>query len=106
MIEDSVPEWLRTAATLLLGAGAAKILAIWLENRRLTSKDYRETLLERVRELEGVVSSLQTRVGNLRVEVAHLSSQLDEERELAERLRRENDELRARLEDDVPFGEG
>lgn len=99
--QESIPEWVKAAVTLLLGAGGAKMLAVWLENRRLSNKDYRETLLERVRELESVVSSLQLRVGNLRVEMAHMEERLQDESELVEKLRSENDELRARLQDAV-----
>lgn len=99
--QDPIPEWAKALVTLLVGAGGAKMLAVWLENRRLSNKDYRETLLERVRELESVVSSLQLRVGNLRVEMAHLEERLADESELVERLRAENDELRARLQDAV-----
>ncbi len=73
--DHDLPDWLRSAAMLLAGAGGAKMLAVWLENRRLGRQDYRETLLERVRELETVVSGLQTRVANLRVEVAHLEEE-------------------------------
>lgn len=99
--QDPIPEWAKALVTLVLGAGGGKLFSVWLENRRLSNKDYRETLLERVRELESVVSSLQLRVGNLRVEMAHLEERLADESELVERLRNENDELRARLQDAV-----
>ncbi len=105
-----VPDWARTLATLALGAGGAKILAVWLENRRLSRKEYRETLLEqlkaqvaRIEDLESCVGGLQTRVGNLRVEVAHLQERLRVEEQTVERLRMENDELRGRLDDPDPF---
>ena len=98
-LDDGVPYWARTLATLALGAGGAKVLAVWLENRRLMQKEYRETLLGRITELESCVAGLQTRVGNLRVEVAHLEERLEDEEERADRLSLENDELRARLQD-------
>jgi hypothetical protein len=98
-LDDGVPDWARTLATLALGAGGAKVLAVWLENRRLTQREYRETLISRIDELESCVSSLQTRVGNLRVEVAHLEERLVVEEERADRLELENDGLRSRLQD-------
>jgi len=99
ILDDGVPAWARTLATLLIGAGGARVLAIWLENRRLTRRDYRETLLARIRELELLMVGLQERIGSLREEVAGLREQLDAESELVERLRGENDGLRARMED-------
>ena len=71
-LDDSFPQWLTTLITLALGAGGVQVLKVWLENRRLGKKEYRETLLERVRELEAVISRMQKRMGNLRVEMAHL----------------------------------
>jgi len=94
---DELPGWARTALTLGLGAGAAKVLAVVLENRRLSKKDYRETLESRIRDLERQVAGLFERVGSLRVEVAHLEEALDDERERSERLDQENARLRARL---------
>lgn len=98
-LDDGIPDWARTAATLLVGAGGAKMLAVWLENRRLSQKEYRETLLSRIEDLESCVAGLQARVGNLRVEVAHLEERLRVESSLVERLREENDALRARVQD-------
>ena len=98
-LDDGVPDWARFVATLALGAGGAKVLAVWLENRRLTQKEYRDTLLARIEDLESCVSGLQTRVGSLRVEIAHLEEGLQRESEAAERLQVENDGLRARLQD-------
>lgn len=94
---DDIPDWARTGATLLLGAGAARLFGVWLENRRLATKDYRETLLERIQDLERQLNGLNERVGNLRVEVAHLEEALEDERERVERLDGENERLRARL---------
>lgn len=99
---DDVPEWARTLATLALGAGGAKMLAVWLENRRLTRRDYRETLEERIKDLERQVGALFERVGNLRVEVAHLEGALQDERERSERLDQENSRLRDRLSEMDP----
>lgn len=70
--DDYMPDWAKYILTAVLGAGGAHWLRVYLENRRLQNKDFRETLLERIRELEKVVASLQTRMGNLRVEMAHL----------------------------------
>ena len=67
-----MPEWLKTVITLALGAGGVQWMRVWMESRRLGRKDFRDTLLSRISELESVVGSLQARMGNLRVEMAHL----------------------------------
>lgn len=69
---DYLPEWAKISIAALFGAGGVRWFSVYLENRRLGRKDFRETLLERIRELEKVVSQLQRRMGNLRVEMAHL----------------------------------
>jgi len=69
---DYLPDWAKYLIATILGAGGVHWFRAYLENRRLARKDFRETLLDRVRELEKVVASLQTRMGNLRVEMAHL----------------------------------
>lgn len=87
--DDYLPEWLKTVITLALGAGGVAWFRVWLENRRLARKDFRETLLDRVRELEKVVAHTQVRMGNLRVEMAHLeveNAQLRRELGLPERM--------------------
>lgn len=94
---DELPSWARTAITLALGAGGARILGVWLENRRLTQKDYRETLESRIRELERQVASLMERLGGMRVEVALLEEDLDDERRRSDALEEDNARLRARL---------
>lgn len=69
---DYLPEWAKIAIGAVLGAGGVRWFSVYLENRRLAKKDFRETLLERIRELEKVVAHMQRRMGNLRVEMAHL----------------------------------
>lgn len=69
---DYIPEWAKIAIAALFGAGGVRWFSVYLENRRLARKDFRETLLERIRELEKVVTQLQRRMGNLRVEMAHI----------------------------------
>lgn len=83
--QDPVPSWIAPVVGAVFGAGGVKMLSVWLENHRLTRKEYRETLqvlidrqTERIGELEKCVAGLQVRVGNLRVEVAHLESENDE----------------------------
>jgi predicted nuclease with TOPRIM domain len=93
------PEWVRTGMTLLLGAGGAKMLSVWLENRRLAKKEFRETLLERIRDLERQVAALHDRIGNQREVQAHLQERLDSEQATVNRLELENDELQARVQD-------
>lgn len=70
--EDYMPEWVKYMVVTILGAGGLHWFRAWLENRRLSKKDFRELLLDRIRELEKVVESMQVRMGNLRVEMAHL----------------------------------
>ena len=85
--DTDLPTWATHLLTLVLGAGGLAWFRVYLENRRLMRKDYRETLLERVRELEQVVARLQTRMGCMREELGHLEAQ-------NEALLRENKELR------------
>lgn len=72
---DYLPDWAKTAVAIAFGAGGVRFFSAWLENRRLGKKEFRETLLERIRELEKVVAHMQTRMGNLRVEMAHLETE-------------------------------
>jgi len=72
---DYMPEWLKYVLTLVMGAGGVHYLRAVLENRRLANKDFREVMLDRIRELERVVSSLQRRMGNMRAEMAHLEAE-------------------------------
>lgn len=81
--QSDLPNWVKTGATLLLGAGAARLLAVWLENRRLAHKEYRETLLSRIRELELIVTAMHGQMTDLKVSLALLK---EENEELRERL--------------------
>jgi len=84
---DYLPETVKLVISAIFGAGGVAFLRVWLENRRLSKKEFRETLLDRVRELEKVIGNLQTRMGNLRVEMAHLETenkQLKRERDACE----------------------
>lgn len=90
---DYLPEWAKIAIAALFGAGGVRWFSVYLENRRLARKDFRETLLERIRELEKVVANLQRRMGNLRVEMAHLeveNLQLRRDHECPEREEEHN----------------
>ena len=80
---NELPGWLKTSITLLLGAGTAKLLAVWLESRRLEKKEYRDTLLGRIRELEKAHETTLREVGDLRVKIALLD---DENKELKDKL--------------------
>lgn len=72
---NEFPSWIKPTVTFLLGAGGAKLLAMWLESRRLEKKEYRDTLLGRIRELEGTINSMQTAWTEMNVEVALLRQQ-------------------------------
>ena len=61
----------------VFGAGGVAMLRVWLENRRLGKKDFRELLLDRIRDLESKHTHMSIRMGNLRVEMAHLESEND-----------------------------
>lgn len=82
---QEIPAWVKSLSTLLLGAGAAKLLAVWLENRRLEKKEYRETLLGRIRELEATITRMQTAHTETAVAVALLK---DENQELKAELKK------------------
>lgn len=73
--DDYMPEWARYLIATVLGAGGLHWFRAYLENRRLAKKDFRELLLDRIRELEGVVAQMQVRMGSLRVEMAHLETE-------------------------------
>lgn len=77
-----LPDWVKTAATLLLGAGGAKIisktLGVFMENRRMAKKEYRDTLLQRIRELELMVSAMHVTHVDMAVKVARLEDDLEE----------------------------
>lgn len=80
---DYLPEWVVPLLSAVLGAGGVRFLSVWLENRRLTTKEYRETLLGRITVLEQTQGFLQQRIGNLRVEVAYLESENKELRKVS-----------------------
>lgn len=73
--EDYMPDWAKYILATVLGAGGVHWFRAFLENRRLAKKDFRELLLDRVRELEKAIASMQVRMGNLRVEMAHLETE-------------------------------
>jgi hypothetical protein len=83
-----LPPWIKTGATLLLGAGAAKILGVWLENRRLAKKDYRDTLLSRIRELETKIDRMYHELGQRDVLIEQLRNDLDQYRRPGAQSRR------------------
>ena len=64
--EDYMPEWAKFAVATIFGAGGVHFFRAWLENRRLAKKDFRELLLDRIKELETVIDQMHTRMGNLR----------------------------------------
>lgn len=68
------------------------MLSVWLENRRLGRKDYQEAMSVRIRDLEQSVSLLQTRMGNLRVEAAHLEVENRHLKRKISALETENDD--------------
>jgi len=73
--EDYLPEWAKFLIATVLGAGGLHWFRAWLESRRLAKKDFRELLLDRIRELEKTVAHMQVRMGNLRVEMAHIEAE-------------------------------
>jgi len=85
-----LPAWLKTTITLLLGAGGARLVAIWLENHRLEKKDYRDTLLGRIRELEETISGMQDSFTTMSVNLALAKDESTELRQEIEVLRRIN----------------
>jgi len=67
---NDLPGWIKTLLTALVGAGGAKLMAVWLENRRLEKGEYRNTLLARIRELEVTIKSMNQTVLDLSVKLA------------------------------------
>lgn len=85
--DDYIPQSVQIAISAILGAGGLAWFRAWMENKRLGKKEFRELLVDRIRELEVVVASMQKRMGNLRVEMAHLETenkQLQRERNACE----------------------
>jgi FtsZ-binding cell division protein ZapB len=81
--DDYIPQSVQIAISAVLGAGGLAWFRAYMENKRLGKKEFRELLVDRIRELEVVVDSMQKRMGNLRVEMAHLEAankQLQRER--------------------------
>jgi hypothetical protein len=101
MSPEDLPGWARTTLMLLLGAGGARLLDVWLENRRLERKDYRDTLSTRIRVLEGDIADCHERSASLQERVGGRLREAEEDRdaefERVERLDEENARLRARL---------
>lgn len=93
---NDLPGWLKTTITLALGAGAARLLAVWLESRRLEKKEYRDTLLTRIRELELTIKAMQDSFTAMSVKLALVE---DENSELKERLK-------SHVQQDVPRSDG
>lgn len=75
---NDIPPWIKTGVTLLFGAGAAKVLGVVLENRRLAKKEYRDTLLGRIRELEAKMEQMYKALEERALEVARLKDDLEE----------------------------
>lgn len=75
---SDLPPWLKSGMTFLIGAGAAKLLAVWLENKRLANNEYRDTLLQRIRELEAKIDVMHETNTRMAVRVATLQDDLDE----------------------------
>lgn len=96
---EDLPAWAQFVVPLVLGAGGARLLAVWLENRRLSRRDYRETLESRIRDLERQMRQAYERIASLRVEVAHLEDELADERKAGDRLDQDNARLRAELDE-------
>lgn len=76
-----VTETLITVFATIGATALAALLKVWLENKRLTKKDYRKTMSDRIEQLEEVVSNLQFQraidretIGRLEAEVKYLRS--------------------------------
>jgi cell division protein FtsB len=75
---NELPPWLKSGVTLLAGAGVAKLLAVWLENKRLEKSDYRDTLVGRIRELEDKIDEMHATNTRLAIKVNTLEDDLEE----------------------------
>jgi len=95
--ESPAPGWGHTLIVLLLGAGGARLLDVWLENRRLEKKDYRETLSNRIEALENDIDRCHARSAELQERVGRLEERLRVSEEDRDQLDEENMRLRERL---------
>ena len=59
---EEIPTWLQTLIALVSGGALVSWYKVWAENRRLLKKDYRETLVDRISELERTVEGLYRRL--------------------------------------------
>lgn len=80
---DYIPDWLKAGLTLVAGGGAVHYLKVWLENRRLSNSDFRQTLLDRIHGLETKIDDMHIEIGDLRVKLA---SEILEKRMLERQL--------------------
>lgn len=74
--DADLPEWIKSALALVLGAGGVAFFRVWLENRRLAKQEYRDTLMDRIRELERMYDSLHEELADERVKNAELRARL------------------------------
>jgi hypothetical protein len=68
--QDYLPDWLKAGLTLIAGGGAVHYLKVWLESRRLSNSDFRQTLLDRIHSLETKIEGMHVEIGDLRVKLA------------------------------------
>ncbi len=97
--EEYMSPWVTSIVSLLFGAGGVHWFKVYLENKRLSKKDFRDTLLARISDLEANQSRMQIRMGNLRVEMAHLET---ENKQLRRELDQQNEDHEQEYNDDQP----
>lgn len=72
---EYIPAWVQGLIAFASSAGAVKLIAVWLENRRLAKGDFRETLLERIKDLEEAGQAMQARLEKQAQEIGRLTSE-------------------------------
>lgn len=73
---ELLPVWLQALVGVLGGGALVRLLSVWLENKRLSRSDYRNTLISRIRELEEENGELHDEIADLREKVGQLEGRL------------------------------
>ena len=81
--EDYVPGWLGYTIATVIGAGGLQWFRTYLENKRLGTQDFRELLLDRIRELETKIEVMHDEQMTLGSDLARLESENEQLRKEA-----------------------
>ena len=99
MDADFIPAWLKYTITANVGGAGVRLFAVWLEAKRLSSNDRRESMSARIRSLEARQEILHDEIADLRCNLAVLET---ENRYLQERSAMMKEALRVYEQDSGP----